>query len=82
MTTREKLESRLEAAKVNGGASAATPRGDGRYTVTGRAGARYTAYVLSLDTIACDCRAGQFGNACWHAAAAYLRVVADRMVAA
>jgi hypothetical protein len=68
MTTREKLEGRLEAAKVNGGAAAAQPRGDGRYAVTGRAGDRYTAHVLSLDAIRCDCKAGQFGNACWHAA--------------
>jgi hypothetical protein len=71
------IQGRLRAAKVNGGASAAQPHGDGRYTVTGRADARYTVHVASLDAIACDCPAGIYGKPCWHAAAAYLRVVAD-----
>jgi uncharacterized Zn finger protein len=82
MTEREKLEGRLEAAKINGGASAAIPRGNDRYTVEGRAGARYTVQVFNLETMACDCKAGINGVACWHAAAVYLRIVADRAVAA
>lgn len=71
------IQGRLQAAKVNGGASAAQPRGDGRYVVTGRADARYTVHVASLDAIACDCPAGIHDKPCWHAAAAFLRYVAD-----
>jgi|GEM_PF-3174050 len=82
MTEQERIEGRLAAAKINGGAHAATPRGEGRYTVEGRAGARYTVQVFNLETMACDCKAGLFGNACWHAAAVYLRIVADQAVAA
>jgi hypothetical protein len=81
LTEREKLEGRLHAAKVNGGAAAATPRGDGRFTVVGRAGDRYTVQVFDLETMTCDCKAGQFGTACWHAAATYLRIIADRTAA-
>lgn len=78
MTYREKIESRLHAAQVNGGAAAATPRDAGLYTVTGRAGARYSVRVFGLEEMRCDCKAGQFGNPCWHAAAAFLRTIADR----
>jgi uncharacterized Zn finger protein len=81
-TEREKIEGRLAAARVNGGAQAATPRGNDRYTVEGRAGARYTVQFFNLESMACDCRAGIFGNACWHAAATYLRIIADRSAAA
>jgi hypothetical protein len=81
MTEREKLQSRLEAAKINGGAAAAIPRGNDRYTVEGRAGARYTVWVLG-DRYMCDCKAGMYGNACYHAACAYLRIIADRTVVA
>jgi hypothetical protein len=35
-TLREKIEGRLRAAKINSGASAAQPRGNGIFTVTGR----------------------------------------------
>ncbi len=78
-THREKIEGRLEAAKVNGGAAAAEPRGNGRYTVEGRAGARYTVWALNAETFFCDCKAGTTsGTPCWHAAAAFLRIVADR----
>ncbi len=78
-TYREKIESRLLAAKVNGGAAAAEPRGNGRYTVEGRAGARYTVWALNAETFFCDCAAGtKSGTPCWHAAAAFLRIVADR----
>ena len=79
-TLREKLQSRLHAANVNGGASAAQPRGNGIFTVTGRAGARYSVKVFDLETIVCDCKAGQFSNPCWHAGAAYLRLIADRAI--
>jgi uncharacterized Zn finger protein len=82
MSEREKLESRLAAAKINGGAAAVTPRAGDRYTVEGRAGGRYTVQVFNLERMACDCKAGIHGNCCWHAAAVYLRLVADRMVAA
>jgi uncharacterized Zn finger protein len=80
MTAREKLTARFEAAKINGGAAAAEPRANGRYTVTGRAGDRYTCHVRSLDHIACDCKAGQHGKPCWHAAATFLRYIADQSV--
>ncbi len=79
-TFREKVEGRLHAAKVNGGASAAQPRGNGIFTVTGRAGARYSVRVFDLETMMCDCKAGQFGNPCWHVAAAYLRLVSENAV--
>ncbi len=78
MTEREKVESRLQAAKTNGGAAAATPRGEDRYTVIGRAGDRYTVQAFTLERMVCDCRAGQFDRDCWHKAATFLRVVADR----
>lgn len=80
MSYRTKVEGRLEAAKINGGAAAATPRGNDRYTVVGREGARYTVMVFNIETMACDCRAGRNGGGtpCWHAAAVYLRLVADR----
>ncbi len=78
-TYREKIEGRLQVAKVNGGAAAAEPRGNGRYTVEGRAGARYTVWALNAETFFCDCKAGTTsGTPCWHAAAAFLRIVADR----
>jgi len=79
MTHVQKVDARFHAAKVNGGAAAAEPRGNGLFTVTGRAGARYSVRAWSLDHITCDCRAGQFGNPCWHAAAAFLRHIADSM---
>jgi len=82
MTERQKLQGRLDAAKINGGASAATPRGSDRYTVEGRAGGRYTVQVFNLETMACDCKAGLHGTACYHAACVYLRLLADRMVPA
>lgn len=78
MTHRAKVQGRLHAARVNGGAAAVTPRADGLYTVTGRAGNRYTVRAFGLEDLHCDCRAGQFGTPCWHAAAAFLRIVADR----
>ncbi len=78
MTEREKIESRLYVAKINGGASAAMPRGDDRYTVVGRAGDRYTVRAFGLERMTCDCRAGQFSRDCWHKAATFLRLVADR----
>ncbi len=53
-TYREKIEGRLEAAKVNGGAAAVEPRGNGRFTVEGRAGARYTVWALNAETFLCD----------------------------
>ncbi len=77
---RKTLQGRLHAAKVNGGASAAQPRGNGIFTVIGRARDRYTVRVETLDRISCDCRAGQYGAPCWHVAAAYLRVVSDNAV--
>jgi uncharacterized Zn finger protein len=82
MTEREKLQGRLDAVKVNGGASAAQPRGNDRYTVEGRSGGRYTVQVFTIETMACDCRAGIHGVACWHSAAVYLRLIADAAVAA
>jgi len=79
-TYREKIEGRLEAAKVNGGATAAEPRGNDRYSVTGRSGARYTVWAVNAETFLCDCKAGTTsGTPCWHAAAAYLRTLADRV---
>ena len=81
-TYREKIEGRLEAAKVNGGAAAAEPRGNDRYTVEGRSGARYTVWALNAETFFCDCKAGTTsGTPCWHAAAVFLRIVADRAAA-
>jgi uncharacterized Zn finger protein len=75
---RELLEGRIRAAWINGGPSAATPRGNDRYVVTGRDGAtRYTVNVLSSERAACDCPAGLHGRFCWHAAAAMLRRTAD-----
>jgi hypothetical protein len=72
------LSERIRVAWMNGGPKAATPRGDGRYLVTGRDGlTRYTVNVRTLDAIACDCAGGMRGRPCWHAAAAYLRHVAD-----
>ncbi len=63
---REKIEGRLEAAKVNGGATAAEPRGNDRYSVTGRSGARYTVWAVNAETFLCDCRAGTTsGTPCW-----------------
>lgn len=84
MTEREKAEGRLAAAIINGGAAAAIPRGDDRYTVLGRSGDRYTVHAFCLDDLRCDCKAGLLGGgtACWHAAAVYLRLIADRAVAA
>ncbi len=80
MTFRAKVEGRLEAAKINGGASVVTPRDGDRFTVVGREGARYTVQVFNLETMACDCKAGRNGGGtpCWHAAAVYLRMIADR----
>lgn len=75
---RDKVEGRLHAAQINGGASAATPRGDDRYTVVGRAGDRYTVLAVDLETMRCDCKADQYGAPCWHAASVYLRIVAGR----
>ncbi len=81
-TYREKIEGRLEAAKVNGGAAAAEPRGNDRYTVEGRSGARYTVWAMNAETFFCDCKAGTTsGTPCWHAAAAFLRIVADSAAA-
>ncbi len=81
-TYREKIEGRLLAAKVNGGAAAAEPRGNGRYTVEGRSGARYTVWALNAETFFCDCKAGTTsGTPCWHAAAAFLRIIAGRATA-
>lgn len=70
---------RLHAAKINGGAVCAEPRGSGRYTVRGRGDTRYTCVARSLDCIECDCKAGiYYGfNSCWHSAAVYLRMLAD-----
>jgi SWIM zinc finger len=83
MTIREQLEARIKAAWINGGPEAATPRGNGRFLVTGRDGeTRYTVHVLASDAATCDCPAGLHGRACWHAAAAYLRTIADAMVPA
>ncbi len=81
MTEREKVQGRLEAAKVNGGAAAATPRGNDRYTVSGRTGTRYTVFAPSLETLVCDCKAGVHGGDCWHKASVYLRMLADRAIA-
>lgn len=81
-TYREKIEGRLEAAKVNGGAAAAQPRGNDRYTVIGRSGGRYTVWAMNADTLLCDCKAGTTSaTPCWHAAAVFLRIVADRAAA-
>jgi len=81
-TYREKIEGRLLVAKVNGGAAAAEPRGNDRFTVEGRAGARYTVWALNAETFLCDCQAGTTsGTPCWHAAATFLRIVADRATA-
>lgn len=80
LSEREQLRGRLHAAKVNGGATAAIPRGNGRYMVTGRAETRYTVNLLG-DRAMCDCKAGSFGRPCWHAAAAWLRRLADSVVA-
>jgi uncharacterized Zn finger protein len=78
MTESEKVQGRLEVAKINGGAAAATPRGNGRFTVEGRAGDRYTVQVFDRETMRCDCKAGQYGNnPCWHQAATFLRIIAD-----
>jgi len=79
-TAAEQLAGRLHAAKVNGGAAVATPRGNGRYGVTGRAETRYTVHLIG-DRAFCDCKAGSFGRPCWHAAAAWLRRLADTAVA-
>jgi hypothetical protein len=83
-SVREQVEGRIRAAWVNGGPSAATPRGSDRFLVTGRDGhARYTVHVLSAEHATCDCPAGLHGRFCWHAAAALLRRTADvAMVAA
>lgn len=75
---RDRLQGRLHAAEVNGGAQAAQPRGNGIFTVFGRAETRYTVRIFDLDNIRCDCKAGQYGTPCWHAGAAYLRAIADR----
>lgn len=79
MTVAQKEAGRLAAAKINGGASAALPRGNGRYTVTSRDGETcYTCQVVTLDYVRCDCKAGQYReNACWHAACAWLAAVAS-----
>jgi hypothetical protein len=79
-SVREQAQGRLAAAIVNGGAQAAEPRGNGTYTIRGRAGDRYTCRVISLDVVQCDCKAAisRGSNACWHSAAAWLRAVADR----
>lgn len=82
MTHREKIEGRLHAAQVNGGAAAATPRGNNRYTVTGRSGSRYTVAVFDLESMICDCKAGSYGTPCWHTAAVYLRLIADQVIGA
>jgi hypothetical protein len=84
MSEREKMEGRLRAAQINGGAAAATPRGDGRYTVISRDGVtRYTVYAVTREYFRCDCKSGQFReNACWHSAAAFLRVTADSLAEA
>lgn len=83
-TVREQLEGRIRAAWVNGGPSAAIPRGSDRFMVIGRDGAsRYTVHVLTAERATCDCPAGIHGRFCWHAAAALLRRTADAaMVAA
>ncbi len=82
MTEREKVQGRLATAKINGGAAAAEPRGNGRFTVTGRAGDRYTVQAFGLETFVCDCKAGRYGGDCWHKAATYLRMISDGAVAA
>jgi len=77
-TVREQVEGRIRAAWVNGGPSAAIPRGSSRYVVTGRDGhARYTVHVLSIERATCDCPAGLHDRFCWHAASALLRRAAD-----
>ena len=77
MPYRAQLERRLAAAALNGGAQAVTPRNANLYTVTGRAGTRYTVATFGLESIRCDCKAGLCDVPCWHAAAVYLRLVAD-----
>jgi uncharacterized Zn finger protein len=88
MTERERIEGRLAAAKAHGGARAAIPR-DSReahpvYTVTGSRGDRYRVDVVTLDYIRCTCDAAVKGRGapCWHAAAAFLRAIADSAVQA
>jgi hypothetical protein len=84
MSLRQKLEARLAVAKLNGGAAAALPRGNGRFCVIGRVGnARYTGLAHSVDRFSCDCRHGQYAGtdaSCYHAACVYLRLLADRSI--
>jgi hypothetical protein len=78
MTVKEQLEARIKVAWHNGGPEAATPRGNGRFLITGRDGqSRYTVHLVSSEVATCDCAAGIHGRACWHAAAAWLRSIAD-----
>jgi hypothetical protein len=83
MSENQKIQGRLDAAKINGGAHAVTSRGNDRYTVEGRTGNRYTVFAPSLETILCDCKAGLLGHTpCWHAAATFLFIVSESTVAA
>jgi hypothetical protein len=80
---RDRVQDRLQVAKINGGAACAEPRGNGRFTVHGRTGNRYTCVIVDRETIICDCRSGLYHgpSSCWHSACAFLRAIADGAVA-
>ena len=79
----QQVEDRIRVAWHNGGPAAAQPRGEGRFVVTGRAGSsRYTVVLIGRGAATCDCPAGLHGRTCWHAAAAWLRALADSMTSA
>jgi uncharacterized Zn finger protein len=80
MSSREKIEGRLAAAALNGGASNVIAKGDDHYLVVGRAGTRYTVFAPSLERMLCDCPSGIHGGICWHQAAVYLKKVADSAI--
>jgi len=81
LSEREKVQSRLESAVINSGAALVEPRGNDRYVVQGRSG-RYTVHAFGLESFYCDCKAGRYHNACFHAACVYLWLVSKTASAA
>lgn len=81
MTTTEKQQRAIQRAQINGGAQAAIELRRGTFRVIGRGGDRYTVRATS-STFQCDCPAGMKNCPCWHAAAVWLRLLAENRLAA
>jgi len=78
---RSRIQAALFRARAHGGAKAAEEIAPDRYRVVGLRGTYYVA-LFGLETSRCTCTAGSYGHPCYHAACAFLKKVADGMVAA